>query len=65
MNGLLSIRMNITARLTVGPKQNKNWCVTRPWWDEIMGTRVPYIGTEREARDLEKRARRAARRAQP
>lgn len=44
----------------MGPDQHKNWCVSRPWWDHLMGTRAPYVGTEREARD---RARRAARRA--
>ncbi|HLU67831.1 MAG TPA: sterol desaturase family protein [Kofleriaceae bacterium] len=43
----------------MGPNQHANWCVTRPWFDHVMGTRVPYAGTEREARD---RARRAARR---
>ncbi|HET6612126.1 MAG TPA: hypothetical protein VFG83_09065 [Kofleriaceae bacterium] len=42
----------------MGPDQDKNWCVTRPWFDILMGTRVPYAGTEREAKD---RARRAAR----
>jgi hypothetical protein len=44
----------------MGPNQHKNWCVTRPWMDLVMGTREPYVGTEREARDLEKRAARAA-----
>lgn len=43
----------------LGPNQDANWCVTRPWFDHIMGTREPYIGTEREARD---RARREAKR---
>jgi hypothetical protein len=42
----------------MGPEQDKNWCVTRPWFDRVMGTRVPYAGTEREARDLERRRRR-------
>ncbi len=42
----------------MGPDQEKNWCVTRPWFDNLMGTREPYVGTEREARD---RARNAAR----
>lgn len=32
----------------MGPDQDANWCVTRPWFDEIMGTRIPYVGTERE-----------------
>jgi sterol desaturase/sphingolipid hydroxylase (fatty acid hydroxylase superfamily) len=42
----------------MGPNQHANWCVTRPWFDRIMGTREPYAGTVREARD---QARRAAR----
>ncbi len=44
----------------MGPNQHANWCVTRPWMDYVMGTREPYVGTERETRDLEKRAARAA-----
>ncbi|MCW5802887.1 MAG: hypothetical protein KIT31_10915 [Deltaproteobacteria bacterium] len=32
----------------MGPNQNANWCVTRPWFDIVMGTREPYAGTERE-----------------
>lgn len=47
----------------MGRDQDKNWGVTTPWFDEIMGTRVPYVGTEDERRDLEKRARLAERRA--
>lgn len=43
----------------MGPKQDANWCVTHPWFDEIMGTRIPYVGTQRE---LDDRARRQARR---
>ena len=42
----------------MGPKQDANWCVTKPWMDEIMGTRVPYAFTERERRDIERRERR-------
>lgn len=38
----------------MGPEQDKNWCVTHPWFDVLMGTRVPYVGTQRE---LEDRAR--------
>ena len=44
----------------MGPNQDANWCVTRPWFDNLMGTREPYVGTEREQKDL---ARRAAHRA--
>lgn len=40
----------------MGPDQDANWCVTRPWFDELMGTRKPYIGTEREAKDTARRA---------
>lgn len=32
----------------MGPEPHKNWCVTRPWMDVVMGTRVPFLGTERE-----------------
>ena len=32
----------------MGPDQDANWCVTKPWFDEIMGTRIPYVGTEEE-----------------
>lgn len=45
----------------MGPNQHANWCVTRPWFDFLMGTRIPYAGTERERQDLERRAKRAAR----
>lgn len=45
----------------MGPDQDCNWCVTHPWFDEVMGTRVPYIGTAREARDVERRAARRER----
>jgi hypothetical protein len=47
----------------LGPDQDKNWCVTHPWFDEIMGTRVPWVGTPRESEDDAKRERLAARRA--
>ena len=40
----------------MGPNQDCNWCVTRPWFDRLMGTRVPYVGTEREERDHARRA---------
>jgi len=32
----------------MGPNQNANWCVTRPWADIVKGTREPYLGTARE-----------------
>ncbi len=51
----------------MGPNQDANWCVTRPWMDIVMGTREPYVGTERERQDLARaearRAERAARAA--
>lgn len=47
----------------MGPDQDANWCVTKPWFDQLMGTRKPYAGTEREATDLEKRRRLRERRA--
>ena len=45
----------------MGPNQDANWCVTRPWFDILMGTREPYVGTEleRKAND-KKRAKTAA-----
>ncbi|MEZ4265919.1 MAG: hypothetical protein R3F39_06035 [Myxococcota bacterium] len=42
----------------MGPDQNANWCVSWPLFDHIMGTRKPYVGTEREQRDRTKRATR-------
>ncbi len=38
--------------------QDKNWCVTFPLWDYVMGTRVKYKGTEAERKDIEKKERR-------
>ena len=43
----------------MGPDQDANWCVTRPWFDHWMGTRKPYAHTEREARDLSRKRRRS------
>jgi sterol desaturase/sphingolipid hydroxylase (fatty acid hydroxylase superfamily) len=42
----------------MGPNQEANWCVSKPWFDIIMGTREPYVGTERERADIARRARR-------
>jgi hypothetical protein len=42
----------------MGPNQHANWCVTRPWFDELMGTREPYVGTQLERDHVAKRARR-------
>jgi hypothetical protein len=44
----------------MGPNQHANWCVTRPWMDIVMGTRIPYVGTERERVDLARRAAKTA-----
>lgn len=44
----------------MGPNQDANWCVTRPWFDEWMGTREPYVGTERERERRERRVAKAA-----
>ncbi|MGE0707131.1 MAG: hypothetical protein AB7N76_34730 [Planctomycetota bacterium] len=49
----------------MGPNQDANWCVTRPWFDLVMGTREPYAGTEREARDQERLDARRARALEP
>ncbi|MCA9571554.1 MAG: hypothetical protein KC656_27135 [Myxococcales bacterium] len=45
----------------MGPDQDANWCVTFPLFDHILGTRKPYLGTEREARDRRRQAMRASR----
>jgi hypothetical protein len=44
----------------MGPDQDANWCVTRPWFDVIMGTRKPFIGSDKDKAD---RARRSDRHA--
>ena len=46
----------------LGPNQDANWCVTKPWFDIVMGTRIPYVGTEKEQKDKERKARLQARR---
>jgi len=43
----------------MGPNQDANWCVTRPWMDHLMGTRERYAHTEAEARAEAKKMRRA------
>ncbi len=45
----------------MGPDQDANWCVTKPWFDVLMGTRKPYVGTGRERRDQERASRRRTR----
>ena len=43
----------------MGPNPDANWCVTRPWFDDILGTREPYVGTARERADRARQAQRA------
>lgn len=43
----------------MGKDQDANWCVTHPFFDILMGTRKPYLGTAAERRDQAKRRRRA------
>lgn len=45
----------------MAPNQDANWCVTRPWFDQLMGTREPYVGTAQEAEDLARAERRRER----
>ena len=40
----------------MGRDQDQNWCVTRPWFDLIMGTRVPYVGTEHQRKKQKRRS---------
>jgi hypothetical protein len=42
----------------LGPDQNANWCVTKPWFDHVMGTRKPYLGTPKYEEDQKRRAAR-------
>ena len=46
----------------MGRNQHANWCVSQPWFDWVMGTREKYVGTEDEARDIERNRAREARR---
>ena len=39
----------------MGKNQHANWGVTNDWADRILGTKIPYHGTEDEKRDLEKK----------
>ena len=32
----------------MGVDQDQNWCVTKPWFDLVFGTRVKYVGTDAE-----------------
>ena len=44
----------------MGPDQDANWCTLAPWFDILMGTRRPYLGTERQRRDEERARARCA-----
>jgi hypothetical protein len=45
----------------LGPDQHTNWCTGAPWFDRLMGTRTPYLGTARQRADEARAARRRAR----
>jgi hypothetical protein len=44
----------------MGPNQDKNWCITYPFFDYVMGTREPYLGTQKALADLLRREAKAA-----
>jgi len=41
----------------MGPDQDKNWCVTHPFFDHVMRTRERYLNTDAEREQREKRAK--------
>jgi hypothetical protein len=43
----------------MGPDQDANWCTAAPWFDVIMGTRRPYLGTQKQRADEARAAQRA------
>lgn len=44
----------------MGPKADANWCVTKPWFDDLLGTREPYLGTPKEIEKSLRKAKKAA-----
>ena len=44
----------------IGQDQDQNFCVTFPLFDYVMGTRVKYLGTERELEDRKRRQNKLA-----
>lgn len=44
----------------MGKDQDMNWCVTRPWFDWVMGTREKYVGTDVDRADRERKAARTS-----
>ena len=49
----------------MGSNQDANWCVTRPWFDWIMRTRVPYAFTKLEAQRRLKELKKSLRQKLP
>lgn len=43
----------------MGADQNANWCVTRPWFDDLLKTRKKYVGTPAEQAFPRKKAERS------
>lgn len=41
----------------MGPNQDANWCVTKPFFDHVMRTRDPYLGTDKYRSDVSKKER--------
>ncbi len=41
----------------MGPNQDANWCVTKPWFDHVMRTRISYVGTEKELETQQRQTR--------
>jgi sterol desaturase/sphingolipid hydroxylase (fatty acid hydroxylase superfamily) len=40
----------------MGPDQDANWCVSHDWFDRILGTRKPWVGTDAERARTARRA---------
>lgn len=49
----------------MGRNQDANWCVTHPFFDNVMKTRTPYVGSEQEAADVRRKEEREAKRQTP
>jgi sterol desaturase/sphingolipid hydroxylase (fatty acid hydroxylase superfamily) len=43
----------------MGPDQHRNWGVTFQFFDRLTGTRVPYVGTDKERADRPRNQERA------
>ncbi len=44
----------------LAPDQDQNWCVTRPWFDVVRGTREVFVGTAKDVADRKRRKSAAA-----